>query len=82
MRPKHATATPQDDLFRARLENLIDLRHPLARLATGLADTLVPVSGADFRAAWIDQVAAAACRTRSGSGGMGMAPGTRNRSPR
>jgi threonine/homoserine/homoserine lactone efflux protein len=40
------------------------------------------VSGADSRAAWIDQVAAAACRTRSGSGGMGMAPGTRNRSPR
>jgi transposase, IS5 family len=29
MRPKQATATPQDDLFRARLENLIDLRHPL-----------------------------------------------------
>ena len=37
MRPKQATATPQDDLFRARLENLIDLRHPLVRLA-GLID--------------------------------------------
>ena len=37
MRPKQATATPQDDLFRARLENLIDPRHPLVRLA-GLID--------------------------------------------
>ncbi len=37
MRPKQATATPQDDLFRARLENLVDLRHPLVRLA-GLID--------------------------------------------
>jgi len=37
MRPKQATATPQDDLFGARLENLIDLRHPLVRLA-GLID--------------------------------------------
>ncbi len=33
MRPKQATATPQDDLFRARLENLVDPRHPLVRLA-------------------------------------------------
>ena len=33
MRPKQATATPQDDLFRAQLENLIDPRHPLVRLA-------------------------------------------------
>ena len=37
MRPKQATATPQDDLFRARLENMVDLRHPLVRLA-GLID--------------------------------------------
>ena len=37
MRPKQATATPQDDLFRARLENLIDPRHPLVRLS-GLID--------------------------------------------
>jgi IS5 family transposase len=37
MRPKRATATPQDDLFRARLENMVDLRHPLVRLA-GLID--------------------------------------------
>jgi transposase, IS5 family len=29
MRPQQAAATPQDDLFRARLENLIDPRHPL-----------------------------------------------------
>ena len=33
MRPKRATATPQDGPFRARLEDPIDLRHPLARLA-------------------------------------------------
>src|SRR5829696_7359069 len=33
MRPKQATATPQDDLFRARLQNLVDPRHPLVRLA-------------------------------------------------
>ena len=33
MRPKQAEAEPQDDLFRARLENLVDPRHPLVRLA-------------------------------------------------
>ena len=37
MRPKQATATPQDDLFRARLQNLVDPRRPLVRLA-GLID--------------------------------------------
>jgi IS5 family transposase len=37
MRPKQPKAEPQDDLFRARLENLVDLRHPLVRLA-GLID--------------------------------------------
>jgi IS5 family transposase len=37
MRPKQPTAEPQDDLFRARLENLVDRRHPLVRLA-GLID--------------------------------------------
>ncbi len=33
MRPKQPESEPQDDLFRARLENLVDLRHPLVRLA-------------------------------------------------
>jgi transposase, IS5 family len=33
MRPKQPKAEPQEDLFRARLENLVDLRHPLVRLA-------------------------------------------------
>ncbi len=37
MRPKQPAAEPQEDLFRARLENLVDLRHALARLA-GLID--------------------------------------------
>ena len=37
MRPKQPEAEPQDDLFRARLENLVDPRHALARLA-GLTD--------------------------------------------
>jgi transposase, IS5 family len=37
MRPKQPTAEPQDDLFRARLENLVDRQHPLVRLA-GLID--------------------------------------------
>ncbi len=37
MRPKQPAATPQDDLFRARLENMVDPRHPLVRLA-GLID--------------------------------------------
>src|ERR687898_2374152 len=37
MRPKQPKAEPQDDLFRARLENLVDPRHALARLA-GLID--------------------------------------------
>ncbi len=37
MRPKQSEAEPQEGLFRARLENLVDLRHPLARLA-GLID--------------------------------------------
>ena len=37
MRPKQATATLQDDLFRARLQNLVDPRRPLVRLA-GLID--------------------------------------------
>ena len=32
MRPKQPAAEPQDDLFRARLENLVDRRHPLVRL--------------------------------------------------
>ena len=33
MRPKQPKAEPQEDLFRARLENLVDLRHSLVRLA-------------------------------------------------
>ena len=33
MRPKQPKAEPQEDLFRTRLENLVDPRHPLARLA-------------------------------------------------
>ena len=37
MRPKQPIAEPQDELFRARLENLVDPRHPLVRLA-GLID--------------------------------------------
>jgi transposase, IS5 family len=37
MRPKQPEAEPQEDLFRARLENLVDPRHPLVRLA-GLID--------------------------------------------
>jgi IS5 family transposase len=37
MRPKQVAAEDQDDLFRARLENLVDRRHALVRLA-GLID--------------------------------------------
>src|ERR671920_795386 len=33
MRPKQPKAEPQEDLFRARLENLVDPRHALVRLA-------------------------------------------------
>ncbi len=33
MRPQQPTAEDQDDLFRARLANLVDRRHPLVRLA-------------------------------------------------
>ena len=33
MRPKQPAAEPQEDLFRARLENLVDPRHALVRLA-------------------------------------------------
>ena len=33
MRPKQPAAEPQEDLFRARLETLVDLRHALVRLA-------------------------------------------------
>ena len=43
---------------------------------------LATVTGADSRACWGDQTVSAAWRTRSGSGGMGMAPGTCSRSPR
>ena len=37
MRPKQPEAEPQEDLFRARLETLVDPRHALVRLA-GLID--------------------------------------------
>ena len=37
MRPKQPVAEPQEDLFRARLENLVGPRHALVRLA-GLID--------------------------------------------
>jgi transposase, IS5 family len=37
MRPKQVAAEDQEDLFRARLENLVDRRHALVRLA-GLID--------------------------------------------
>lgn len=33
MRPKEPEETPQDDLFRMKLVNLLDLRHELCRLA-------------------------------------------------
>src|SRR3954470_24226430 len=37
MRPKQPTVEPREDLFRARLQNLVDPRHALVRLA-GLID--------------------------------------------
>jgi transposase, IS5 family len=37
MRPKQPATEPQEDLFRARLQNLVDPRHALVRLA-GLID--------------------------------------------
>src|SRR5918997_1177434 len=37
MRPKQPQSEPQEDLFRARLQNLVDPRHPLVLLA-GLID--------------------------------------------
>jgi IS5 family transposase len=37
MRPKQPQSEPEEDLFRARLQNLVDPRHPLVRLA-GLID--------------------------------------------
>ena len=37
MRPKQPKAEPQEDLFRAWLETLVDPRHPLVRMA-GLID--------------------------------------------
>src|SRR3712207_2275594 len=37
MRPKQPQSEPQEDLFRARLQTLVDPRHPLVRLA-GLID--------------------------------------------
>ena len=33
MRPRRPKATPSEDLFRARLSNQLDLKHPLIRLA-------------------------------------------------
>jgi IS5 family transposase len=33
MRPKEPTGGDELDLFRARLENIVDQRHPLVRLA-------------------------------------------------
>lgn len=33
MKPKKPERSDTDDLFRMRLENLIDLKHPLVRLA-------------------------------------------------
>src|SRR3954451_7865204 len=33
MRPKQPKAEPQEDLFRARLQNVVDSRHALVRLA-------------------------------------------------
>jgi transposase, IS5 family len=33
MKPRIPEVTPQDDLFRSRLENLVSPRHPLVRLA-------------------------------------------------
>jgi hypothetical protein len=33
MKPRTPEGTPQDDLFRSRLENLISPRHPLVLLA-------------------------------------------------
>ena len=33
MRPKERRETGQTDLFRARLDQLVDLQHPLAKLA-------------------------------------------------
>ncbi len=33
MRPKERRETGQTDLFRARLDQIVDLQHPLARLA-------------------------------------------------
>ena len=33
MRPKEMKRSPMDDLFRMRLENIIDMRHELVKLS-------------------------------------------------
>ena len=42
MRPKERRDSGQSDLFRARLDQIVDIRHPLAKLATAI----------DWRAFW------------------------------
>ena len=36
MRPKERRDSGQSDLFRARLDQIVDIRHPLAKLATAI----------------------------------------------
>ena len=59
MRPKPPSAEPQEDLFRARLENLVDPRHALVRLA-GLIDW-EPFED-EFGALYTEGSAVPACR--------------------
>ena len=50
MKPKRsAKATPQGDLFRARLDQILDHGHPLYRLADQIHWALVPEGNPDTR---------------------------------
>jgi transposase, IS5 family len=61
MRPKQLEAEPQEDLFRARLENLVDQRHALVRLA-GLIEWAR--FGAEFGTLYTDAIGRPGLPTR------------------
>src|SRR5712691_5512429 len=70
MRPKERRETGKQDLFRSRLDQIIDLNHALARLARAISPrAVVPPMHLSTRHGWPDvHVVAVSCVTVSQSG--------------
>ncbi len=64
MRPRERRDSGQNDLFRARLDQIVDMKHPLAKLAAAIDWSFLEKT---LGAVYADGPGQAPCRVRSSS---------------